>query len=231
MPHNAETLRRNPGLIFQRTFNLMFQKVNELIRALTPYPNPQPDVPPRTPKEARQLTRAEHTMDWLCGLARALAGDHLYRLEPFRTRVGAPLKPDFDQAEKAHINAFKRFTHPNANPAERSAHSRWLARLNYQRHVFAEQSTAIIAARLARRAGIKQDSDFWPAQLLEIDEPPIVWGIREREAASPFVIAYEAGSEPRIVPRDPANPAPHDPLPEADRTQLTRDPPKYHPRE
>jgi hypothetical protein len=37
MPHDPETLRRNPGLMFQRTFTLLFEQVHDLIRALTPH--------------------------------------------------------------------------------------------------------------------------------------------------------------------------------------------------
>jgi hypothetical protein len=219
-PIDPDLLRRNPGLIFQRTFTLLFQKAREIIRALTPSEHPQPDVPPRTPKERRQLTRARYTEDWICGLVRALAGDHLYML-PARAQAKAAADPA--QSPKAAPDGTK--PNPPAKPRTHTDHTRWLARLNRQRHVFATEPTATIAARLARRCEIKPDSDFWPVLLMEVHEPPAVWGARARESAA-LVITINHDPTPNIVPRDPADPALHLPtLP--DRTRLA-DPPPYH---
>jgi hypothetical protein len=203
----------------------MFQKVNELIRALTPYPNPQPDVPPRTPKEARQLTRANHTEEWICGLARALVGDLLYHLPrhlPGRPAPAARVPQDVIDAAKASPTPDQP-SQPKPPAKPRTDHTRWLARLNRQRHVFATVPTAIIAARLARRCDIVADSDFWPVQLMDIHEPPIVWGKREREAAHQFTILHD-GDTPGSVAKHPNDAAPTIPTLE-DRTQLHRDPP------
>jgi len=219
-PIDPDLLRRNPGLIFQRTFNLLFQKAREIIRALTPSEPPQPDVPPRTPKERRQLTRARYTEDWICGLVRALAGDHQYMLP---ARPQPPAKPDGD--DRAHpANDPK--SNPPAKPRAQTDHTRWLARLNRQRHVFATVPTATIAARLARRCDIVPDSDFWPVQLMDIHDPPIVWGKREREAAHQFTILHD-GDTPGSVAKHP-NGAPATPTLE-DRPQLNRDPPRPPP--
>ena len=66
------------------------------------------------------------------------------------------------------------------------------------RRVFATQPTGKIAARLARRVGIKRTSENWPADLVAIQETPVEWARRaHRPSPPPIIPPPTAAPEPQ----------------------------------
>jgi hypothetical protein len=95
------------------------------------------------------------------------------------------------------------------------------------RKVFATQPTCVIAARLARRAGIKKTSDYWPLDLIAITQTPADWADQNPPGPDPRdevprepnprepapVLAEAALAEAVLAEAAPAEPAPHIPDP------------------
>jgi hypothetical protein len=78
------------------------------------------------------------------------------------------------------------------------------------RRVFATQPTCVIAARLARRAGIKKTSDYWPLDLIAITQTPADWADQNPPGPDP---RDEPAHEPPESAPAPAEPAPAEPAP------------------
>jgi hypothetical protein len=160
---------------FQHAFNLLIERAQTCIR----HANQRAAEPTATPKQLRAPDRANTTMDWIIALARTLAGDRKYRLtspSPARTQRAKPAHAAPRPTHKPFSlrDTLRRLGCLPPKPTS-TEESRALARLHYMKKVFATQPTGIIAARLARRAGIKKTSDYWPIDLIAITQTPVQW--------------------------------------------------------
>lgn len=132
----------------------------------------------RNPLAAEQ--RLLRTLDWIGALARTLAGDTFWLIAPTTRapRVPAPPQP----------TAPTRVASPRRAPPRTEA-QKAAAHLRYVRTVFATQPVATIAARLARRLGIRVSDRAWPTALIAITKTPAACAraiyARERHALPP----------------------------------------------
>ena len=192
LPMTASTITApSPARQFQRAINTMLELARELLARLTPQAAAPEPLPPKA-------ARAESALQWIIALARTLAGDRTYlrpyrlpRLKPFpalcaglRARCGVPPSPKPTEATRA------------------------AARLTYMCRVFATEPTGKIAARLARRVGIKRTSENWPADLVAIQETPVEWA-RRAHHPSPAPIIPTPTAAPELQSHDAAAPPFH----------------------
>jgi hypothetical protein len=206
----------------QQSFNLLIEAVQTRIRHATQ----RAAEPTATPAQLRAPARAHTTLEWILALARCLAGDSYYRLKsrfPSRTPRAKPPRPKPQPAQPKFSlrDALRRLGFLPPKP-KHTEESRALARLRHMRRVFATQPTCVIAARLARRAGIKKTSDYWPLDLIAITQTPADWADqnppgpdpRDEPAPQPAPAqAAPAGPTPVSEPAAPAEPDPADPNP------------------
>jgi hypothetical protein len=216
--------------LFQHAFNLLIERVQTCIRHATQ----RAAEPTATPQHLRAPARATATFEWILALARCLAGDSYYRLTsclPRRTRraTSPSSKPGKTHGKSLSIRDTLRrlgFLPPKPKHTEES---RALARLNYMRKVFATQPTGVIAARLAGRAGIRKDSDYWPLDLIVITQTPAQWADdnppgpdpRDEDPCDEPTQPARAGHSGPTAQSEPAGPPP----PDAMRIKPPRDGP------
>jgi hypothetical protein len=193
----------------QQSFNLLIEAVQTRIRHATQ----RAAEPTATPAQLRAPARATATLEWILALARCLAGDSYYRIKsrlPSRTPRAKPPRPKPHPAQPKFSlrDALRRLGFLPPKP-KHTEESRALARLRHMRKVFATQPTNVIAARLARRAGIKKTSDYWPLDLIAITQTPADWADQNPPGPDP---RDDPRDEPAPEPREPA-PAPTEPAP------------------
>ena len=181
----------SPARQFQRAINTMLELARELLARLTPQAAAPEPLPPKA-------ARVDSALQWIIALARTLAGDRTY-LRPYRL---PRLKPF--PALCAKLRACCGLP-PVPKPTEAS---RAAARLNYMRRVFATEPTGKIAARLARRIGIKRTSENWPADLVAIQETPVEWA-RRAHRPSPAPAIPTPTAAPELQSHDAAAPPFH----------------------
>jgi hypothetical protein len=192
---------------FQKAFNCLMEKMKlRVFPLLTSFGT---WVVPATPKEDRRQTRLITASDWLIALMRIFSGDTKYmrpwtlpRWKPFGGRrspqilAACGVKPSTSKSTEAQ---------------------RERARYLYMLKVFATVPTGKIAMRLARRFGIKKNSDYWPRSLIEIHETPRAFCFRN------YV-------KPNRVNNGIIEPPPPPPPPEPPKPKRPRKPP-FHKRE
>jgi hypothetical protein len=152
---------------FRKAFNRLMEKMKA---RLFGFPTPaDARVVPQTLKKVRTQTRAINLGGWAIALARIVSGDTKY------------MRPGTLPRSKPHGGGTSPQTHdacslePSSTATTQAARER--ARDLYMLKLFAVP-TGKIAASLARRLGIKRDSEYWPRALIEIHETPLAFCFR-----------------------------------------------------
>jgi hypothetical protein len=132
-------------------------------------------------------TSALNAFVWLTALMCALAGDQDYFPTPKPPRQGPP--------PPSHASSARKRTH--------TAGDNDAAQLRRIRHAFATVPLGVIAARIARRLGLRPGDDLWPDALTKITQTPAQLFAPKPAAPPPAPQAKPPGRKPLRAFRAP----------------------------